>query len=94
MGCGDPNKRTFEIFASGSLWMSNITDLDWGFKDGDAFHDLCIFTTAEEFIRKKNLLLTNEPIYREAIELQTMLLKKYFAPEPLRNYILEKSNII
>jgi hypothetical protein len=93
IGVGDPNKRTFEIFSSGSLWMTNMTDFNWGFKDGDAFSDLCYFSNKEEFIMKKQILLNNDDIYMNALENQNRLVQKYFNKDALRSYIVNKASL-
>lgn len=43
LGAGDPNKRTFEILLSGSLMISEKSDLVWPFDV-----DFPSFTTADE----------------------------------------------
>jgi len=88
-GVGDPNKRTFEIFASGALWMSNIQDLNWGFEKEDRFSDLCIFTDGDDFIKKKMILLGDREIYFAALEQQNRLVYKYFNKDALRKYIVK-----
>jgi hypothetical protein len=90
IGVGDPNKRTFEIFASGSLWMSNIDGLNWGFTDGECFSDLCTFINGQDFLKKKTLLLENPDLYKTALEQQERLVRKYFNKDTLRKYIIQK----
>ena len=90
IGVGDPNKRTFEIFASGSLWMSNIDGLNWGFEEGDSFSELCYFSDGADFLKKKTVLLENKDIYDKALKQQHRLVLKYFNKVALRNYILNR----
>lgn len=90
IGVGDPNKRTFEIFASGSLWMSNIRELCWGFEEGDTFSELCYFSDGDDFLKKKTILLENKEIYEKALHQQHQLVLKYFNKVALRNYILNR----
>jgi spore maturation protein CgeB len=87
IGVGDPNKRTFEILASGTLLMTNITELDWGFDTGDSFSDLCIFSNRDDFLRKKTALLENKELYHDALINQNNIIRKYFNKDNLRNYI-------
>jgi hypothetical protein len=87
-GVGDPNKRTFEILSSGSLWFSNITDLKWPFEEGDAFPEEAIFSTAEECFAKADALLWNDELYISVLEKQQALVKKYFNRDFLRKYII------
>ena len=42
LGVGDPNKRIFEGFSTGTLVMTMSCDLNWGFTDGDDFHPLTV----------------------------------------------------
>ena len=90
IGVGDPNKRTFEILASGTLLMTNITELDWGFDTGDSFSDLCIFSNGDDFLRKKIALLENKELYHDALINQNTIIRKYFNKDNLRNYITQK----
>jgi hypothetical protein len=90
IGVGDPNKRTFEIFSSGSLWMSNIQDLTWGFEEGDHFSDLCIFSDGDDFLKKKTALLGNQDTYQSALQQQETLIRKYFNKDALRHYIIQR----
>ena len=90
IGVGDPNKRTFEILASGTMLMTNITELDWGFDKGDSFSDLCIFSNGDDFLRKKTALLENKELYQGALANQNHLIRKYFNKDALRNYITQK----
>lgn len=90
VGVGDPNKRTFEILSSGSLLMTNITELNWGFDTGDSFSDLCVFLNGDDFLRKKTILLENKELYLEALNAQNNLIRKYFNKDTLRKYIMQK----
>ena len=96
IGVGDPNKRTFEILSSGSLWMSNIQDLEWGFEEGDHFSDLCIFSDGDDFLKKKTVLLGNQDTYQSALQQQEALVRKYFNKDTLRKYIIHnlETNIL
>lgn len=87
-GVGNPNKRTIEIFISGSLRMHNFNDLNWGFEEGDAFHEACYFSSGDEFVFKKNRLLSDEQLYNSALSRQETLIRKYFSKNAIREYIL------
>jgi len=87
-GVGNPNKRTIEIFISGSLRMHNFNDLNWGFEEGDSFHEACYFSSGDEFVSKKNRLLSDENLYNSALSCQENLVRKYFNKEALKEYIL------
>ena len=90
IGVGDPNKRTFEILSSGTLLMTNITELDWGFDTGDSFSELCVFSNGDDFLRKKTTLLENKELYDDALANQNHLIRKYFNKDRLRTYITKK----
>jgi len=87
-GVGNPNKRTIEIFISGSLRMHNFNDLNWGFEEGDSFHEACYFSSRDEFVSKKNRLLSDEQLYNSSLSRQETLIRKYFSKNAVREYIL------
>ena len=78
IGVGDPNHRTMEILTNGSLMLSMVTDLEWGFDKGDNFHEYTLFKTSDEFNCKLYSLLNNEALYNEALTQQNYIVKKYF----------------
>lgn len=87
MGVGDPNKRTFEIFNSGSLWITNITDLKWPFDD--IFPEECIFTTAQEFVDKINKLQSNDELFWDVYTRQRAIIDKYMTSDFIKSYIMQ-----
>jgi hypothetical protein len=87
IGVGDPNKRTFEILSNGSLMLTMCYNLEWGFDEGDNFHPDAFFSTAEEFKQKLDKLINNEEHYKECLNQQERIIKKYFNKKWLRNYI-------
>lgn len=87
IGVGDPNKRTFEILTNGTLMLTMCYNLEWGFDKGDNFHPDTFFSTAEEFKQKLDSLLNNEEHYKECLEQQEKIVKKYFNKKWLRSYI-------
>ena len=88
LGVGEPNKRTFEGFANGTLVMTMIKDLEWGFENGDAFHPDTIFETAEEFEQKLNKFLMNEEHYQHCLDIQNRLVEKYFGLNWMRSFLI------
>lgn len=88
IGVGNPNKRTFEGFANGTLVMGMTQELDWGFDDGDAFHPDTLFETAEEFEEKLNRLLHDPHHFETCLQIQNHLVAKYFSRESMRNILL------
>jgi hypothetical protein len=86
LGVGDPNKRTFEILASGALRIGQYTDLKWPFEE--EFEEDTIFKTAEEFFGKIDKLNNNPDIYNKCLDRQEEIIKKYFNKEWIRGYII------
>jgi hypothetical protein len=83
-GVGDPNKKTFEIMAQGSLRLGEYNDLKWCFDED--FSEETIFKNGEEF--KKNLeKLQNPEIYDRCLKRQQEIFDKYFNIKWIRNYI-------
>lgn len=88
LGVGDPNKRIFEGFSTGTLVMTMSCDLNWGFTDGDDFHPDTKFRTAGEYFTKLNRLLSDREHYIKCLTLQNNLVNKYFTQDSLSRYIL------
>jgi hypothetical protein len=93
-GVGDPNKRTFEILAEGSLLLTNITDLEWGFENGDKFMDDTIFHDGVDFKIKLYSLLNYTDHYKNFLDKQNYLFTKYMNPDWISTYIMKKINYI
>lgn len=85
-GFGDPNKRTFEILAEGSLLLTQITDLNWAFEDGDNFLPDVIFN---DFKQKLDKLISDQEHYHKCLKHQNYLFQKYMNQEWISNYILK-----
>ena len=85
LGVGDPNKRTFEILASGSLRIAQRSNLKWPFQD--EFCEETLFTTEDEFYEKINILRNNPEIYKRCLENQEKIYKKYMNKNWIRDYI-------
>jgi hypothetical protein len=90
IGVGEPNKRTFEGFANGTLVMTMVKDLHWGFEEGDAFHPDTLFSSGEEFEQKIDRLLHDKLHYNICLTVQNYLVDKYFNKDWMRTYILRK----
>lgn len=90
LGAGDPNKRTFEILMSGSLMISQYSNLLWPFEEGDSFSKETIFKNENEFFDVINNLKSNDELYLKCLKNQHYLVKKYFNTTWLKNYILLK----
>jgi len=84
-GVGDPNKRTFEILASGALMISQRNDLRWPFLE--EFAEETLFSTANEFIEKINVLFNNPDIYKKCLDKQEEIVKKYMNKRWITDYI-------
>jgi len=83
-GVGDPNKKTFEILAQGSLRLGEYNDLKWCFDED--FSEETIFKNGEEF--KENLKkLEKEEVYERCLKRQQDIFDKYFNVKWIRNYV-------
>jgi hypothetical protein len=88
LGAGDPNKRTFEILLSGSLMISQYSNLLWPFEKNDSFSQETIFKNEQEFFQIINELNNHNELYLKCLNNQYEIVKKYFNKEWLRNFIL------
>jgi hypothetical protein len=86
-GVGDPNKRTFEILAHGTLRIAQQSNLEWGFEEGDDFPTECSFKDEHELIEKL-AQLKDANLYIKCLEKQNALVKKYMGHDTLRQYII------
>ncbi len=91
-GVGDPNKRTFEILASGRLLMTNITELNWAFEGSDSFLADVVFTDGNDFKVKLDRLLSDQVHYQRCLDHQNDLVRKYMNREWISAYILHQIN--
>lgn len=87
LGVGDPNKRTFEILAHGTLRIAQQSNLEWGFEEGDDFPAECSFKDEHELIEKL-ARLKDPALYIKCLEQQNALVKKYMGRDTLRQYII------
>lgn len=85
LGVGDPNIRTFEILSSGSLRISQRSNIKWNFDDD--FCEETIFDDENDFYTKMVLLETHPEIYEKCIKKQNEILHKYMSKQYLRQYI-------
>ena len=92
LGAGDPNKRTFEIILSGSLMISQFSNLLWPFENNDSFSKETVFKNENEFFYIINELSKDNELYLKCLINQYNIVKKYFNKEWIRNYII--TNII
>jgi hypothetical protein len=93
LGAGDPNKRTFEILLSGSLMISQYSNLLWPFENGDSFSQETIFKNQHEFFQIVEEFNNNDELYSKCLNNQYEIVKKYFNREWLRNFILRHIRI-
>ncbi len=90
-GCGNPNKRTFEILLSRSLRISQDNAVVWPFPV--QFHSFASFQTGDEFFERVSTLVQNPELYKEALRIQNEIFDTYFTKEWLRGYILTRANL-
>jgi hypothetical protein len=90
LGVGDPNIRTFEIFCSGSLRISQRSNLKWTFNE--EFCEETIFDNENDLLEKL-LQLENIPgLYEKCLEKQNEIVKNYMNMESIREYVIDKIN--
>ena len=85
LGCGYPNKRTFEILTTNSLLIAEKNDLVWPFPE--QFSEETIFKNATDYIEKVNKLAQNNELYIKCLTNQQNIVEKYFNVVWIRNYI-------
>jgi hypothetical protein len=84
-GVGDPNKRTFEILSQGTLRIGEYNNLKWSFEE--EFREETIFKNAHEFKQIIHNLTTNDLLYKECLEHQNYIYRKYFNKDWIKKYI-------
>lgn len=84
LGVGEPNKRTIEILISGSLLILENSELKWPFDE--EFSEYTQFKSKEE-LKEKLKILNDENVYKECLNKQYDIVKKYFNVKWLRQYI-------
>jgi len=90
LGVGDPNIRTFEILSSGSLKISQRSNLKWNFDDD--FCEETIFDDENDFYNKMVVLETYPEIYEKCLKKQNEIVDKYMSKEYMRKYIFLSIN--
>ena len=92
LGAGEPNIRTFEIFNSGSLIISQKGSLFWPFNyDNIFFNDLTYFTDENDLKNKIDILNNNDELYNICLNQQNFIVNYYMNIDYLKNYILLKT---
>ena len=89
-GCGNPNKRTFEILLSRSLRIAQKNSVMFPFPT--TFHPLTEFSSGDDFFQNIATLFQNPELYQEALKAQNLIFDTYFTKDWLRAYILERMN--
>lgn len=85
LGVGDPNIRTFEILCSGSLRISQRSNLKWTFDD--EFCEETIFDNANNLLEKIIRLENDSELYKKCIDKQNEIVRKYMNLDYLKKYI-------
>jgi hypothetical protein len=85
-GVGDPNKRTFEILAQGSLRIAEYNDLKWPFEE--TFSQETFFKDDKDFFEKINALNNDYELYIKCISNQLNIYNKYFNKKWIKEYII------
>jgi len=88
LGVGDPNIRTFEILASGSLRLGERSNLKWNFED--EFCEETIFDNENDLLEKL-IRLENEPgLYERCLQKQNEIVERHMNINTLKTFILSK----
>ena len=85
LGCGYPNKRTFEILTTNSLLIAEKNDLVWPFPE--QFSEETTFKNATDYIEKVNKLSENNELYIKCLTNQQYIVDKYFNIIWIKNFI-------
>jgi len=88
LGVGDPNIRTFEILSSGSLRISQRSNIKWNFDDD--FCEETMFDNENDLLEKIVRLESDHELYEKCLNKQNEIVRKYMNIDYLRSYILEK----
>jgi len=89
-GVGEPNKRTFEILAAGSLRIAQKSNLEWNFDDD--FAPETYFTDAADLFEKMKRLVSDPALYDRCLKKQNEVVEKYMSVAAIRDYIKEIVN--
>lgn len=87
-GVGEPNKRLFEILASGSLLIQSRTRLEWNFDEGDDFSEETYYDDHTDLLEKIKKLATDAELYGRCLAKQCEIVSKYMSFDALREYIV------
>lgn len=90
-GMGDPNKRTFEILAQGSLRIAEYNELKWCFDED--FCEETIFHNEIDFQQKIIRLVNDEALYNKCLDRQNEIVEKYFNRTWIKNYLDKYINL-
>jgi hypothetical protein len=88
LGVGDPNIRTFEILSSGSLRISQRSNLKWNFEDD--FCEETYFDDENDLCEKIYKLDNDFELYKKCLDKQNFIVSQYMNFTCLRNYICNK----
>jgi len=86
LGVGEPNKRTFEILASGSLLIQQRSRLEWNFDDD--FCEETYYDDHNDLFQKMKRLVTEPELYKQCLEKQNDIVQKNMSFDAIRKYIM------
>ena len=85
LGCGDPNIRTFEILSSGSLRLSQRSNIKWTFDE--EFCEETIFDNENDLLEKLIRLESNIDLYKKCIDKQNYIVRTCMNKNSIKKYI-------
>ena len=85
LGCGDPNIRSFEIFSTGALRISQRSNLKWNFDED--FAEETYFDNEIDLLSKMQRIMHNKTLYENCLRQQQYIVKKYMNVNYLKKYV-------
>lgn len=85
LGCGDPNIRSFEIFSTRTLRISQRSNLKWNFDDD--FCEETYFDNETDLLCKLLRLQQDDDLYNRCLTKQNEIVDKYMNVDYLNKYI-------
>ena len=86
LGVGEPNKRIFEVMASGSLLIQARSRLEWNFDDD--FCEETYYDDHTDLLQKMQKLVSDRAVYERCLKKQNEIARNYMTFDAIRDYIV------
>jgi len=86
LGVGEPNKRIFEVLASGSLLIQQRSRLEWNFDED--FCEETYYDDNNDLFQKMKRLVTEPELYKYCLDRQNEIVRKNMSFDVIREYIM------